>query len=169
MQEICCKAYEEFLTFSIIQPVVTLQNYHSLSIRAVYFWSGRSLFHLKWPTGLPHDFHNFSTLTLLLQVQLDRLVHMIQMNRGGARKFFQYVQPHMTPSSIGKIQLILGRISFYAMHCAGRPHCPTCPTLSYFVLLFSFDKKCPTFEPKIAQMSYFVLLLRVCVLLFNDG
>ncbi len=48
----------------------------------------------------------------------------------------------------------------------GRPHCPT---LSYFVLLFSFDKKCPTFEPKIAQMSYFVLLLRVFVLLFNDG
>ncbi len=41
--------------------------------------------------------------------------------------------------------------------------------LSYFVLLFSFDKKCPTFGPKIAQMSYFVLLLRVCVLLFNDG
>ena len=37
------------------------------------------------------------------------------------------------------------------------------------VLLFSFDKKCPTFGPKIAQMSYFVLLLRVCVLLFNDG
>ncbi len=28
--------------------------------------------------------------------------------------------------------------------------------LSYFVLLFSFDKKCPTFGPK---MSYFVLLL----------
>ncbi len=37
------------------------------------------------------------------------------------------------------------------------------------VLLFSFDKKCPTFGPKIAQMSYFVLLLSVCVLLFNDG
>ncbi len=57
----------------------------------------------------------------------------------------------------------------YIMQKPGRPHCPTCPTLSYFVLLFSFDKKCPTFELKIAQMSYFVLLLRVCVLLFNDG
>ncbi len=55
------------------------------------------------------------------------------------------------------------------MSYTGRPHCPTCPTLSYFVLLFSFDKKCPTCGPKIAQMSYFVLLLRVCVLLFNDG
>ncbi len=39
-------------------------------------------------------------------------------------------------------------------------------TLSYFSALI---KKCPTFGPKIAQMSYFVLLLRVCVLLFNDG
>ncbi len=35
-------------------------------------------------------------------------------------------------------------------HCPGRPHCPTCPTLSYFVLLFSMNLKCPTFSPKIA-------------------
>ncbi len=34
---------------------------------------------------------------------------------------------------------------------AGRPHCPTCPTLSYFVLLFNMNLKCPTFGPKIAK------------------
>ena len=38
----------------------------------------------------------------VFQVQLDRVIYLIRMNRGGARKFFKHAQIHMSPSSIGK-------------------------------------------------------------------